>query len=73
VAGAGERTGVLIVRVWAEGDPPGPIRARVTSNLDVSSPREAVQFCNSAQEVLAAVGAWLDGFLGGQPDSVPGR
>ena len=72
VAAHPQGTGVLVVRIWVEGDPPGRMRARVTQVFDIAQSHEVVQFHDTAEEVLDAVRAWLDAFLRGQPDSSRG-
>jgi hypothetical protein len=64
VTGARGRTGVLVVRAWLEGSPPGQLRARITQTLDISAPREVVRVVGSADDVLALVRAWLDALRG---------
>jgi hypothetical protein len=56
------RTGVLVLRVWMEGQPEGQPRARLTATHDISDPRPAVVTVVGPDEVCAAVRAWLEDF-----------
>jgi hypothetical protein len=58
-----ERTAVLIVRAWTEGDADGRLRATVTSSLDIEHREEIVSAAASPEEVYAAVRVWLEAFL----------
>jgi hypothetical protein len=60
VAGAEERTAVLVVRAWKETGAEGSLRARVTSTLDVSvSGDEETLVAASEQEIVEIVRTWL--------------
>lgn len=60
-----ERTGVLLIRVWAEEGHPG-LRARITHRTDVTKPDETeVTFVTSVADINAAVTEWLREFLEG--------
>jgi hypothetical protein len=59
-----ERTGVLIVRVWTEGDQGKDLRARITRSLDIAAASEVVSAASSIDEVLAGVRSWLEEFVG---------
>jgi hypothetical protein len=60
-----ERVGVLVIRAWTAGTPPEPaLRARLTSTLDLDSPRRKVSAAASAEEILELVRDWLEGFQG---------
>ena len=65
MAGAPERTAVLVIRVWVEEENDAqPLRARITSRLDVSAPRaQATMSAASEREIVAAVRAWLRAFV----------
>jgi hypothetical protein len=64
VGSLAERTGVLVVRAWVEGDTPQAFRARLTRSLDVSSPGEVESTAASIDEVCEQVRAWLLAFVG---------
>jgi hypothetical protein len=60
-----ERTGVLVVRAWVEGDTPKAFRARLTRSLDVSGPGKVeTTVAASIEEVCEQVRAWLLAFVG---------
>ena len=64
MAGASERTAVLVIRAWLEDDTATPLRARITSTLDASvyAPTETV-VAASEKEIVKAVRAWLRAFV----------
>jgi hypothetical protein len=63
---APERTAVLVIRAWLEEDGEKPLRARITSTLDVSAPRATeASGAASEEDVLGAVRAWLRAFVSG--------
>jgi hypothetical protein len=64
-----ERTGVLLIRVWMEGEPPA-LRARIIDRTDVTESVENVTFATTPDDINAAVGAWLDAFIAGR-DGTP--
>jgi hypothetical protein len=57
-----ERTGVLLIRVWVEGEPPA-LRARITHRTDVTDSVEKVMFATTSDAISAAVGTWLEEFI----------
>lgn len=63
-----ERTGVLVIRAWLEDENAAkPLRARITSTLDVSVPRATDKIgAASEREVVSAVRAWLRAFVSGR-------
>jgi hypothetical protein len=56
------RTGLLIVRLWAEGDLETDVRARITTTRGTSGSEEAVAVAATADEICTVVRAWVDGF-----------
>jgi hypothetical protein len=58
------QAGLLVVRVWVESNGSHALRARITQTLDLESRDESVMVVSSVDEVVAAVRAWLDAFLG---------
>ena len=60
---AGERTGVLVVRAWIEGDPPR-LKARITHTIDVTRGEPQTATTASADEICAEVRRWLDALEG---------
>jgi hypothetical protein len=62
-----ERTGVLVIRVWMEGDPEaGGLRARITQTLDLSAPEQLGRVAASQEEIASIVQEWLDAFVAGR-------
>ncbi len=59
---ASERAGVIVVRVWVERGAPMPLRARITASSDLSTDKQTISFAAGAEEIMAAVRAWLDTF-----------
>jgi hypothetical protein len=57
-----EQTGVLVVRVWIEGDQPQRLRGRITRTSDVTRRDEVSTLASSAQEIESVVQTWLDEF-----------
>jgi hypothetical protein len=55
----GERTAVLIIRAWIEGEPPS-LRMRVTRTFDVAAADETTEATASIEEVCAIVRRWLE-------------
>jgi hypothetical protein len=62
VGSSQERTGVLVIRVWVEGDEER-FRARITQSLDVTAAEQVVSSAASVEDISAAVRAWLDAFI----------
>lgn len=58
-----ERTGVLIVRLWIEGEPTG-LRARITRLVDISREEQIISTASSIDEIMNTVRAWLESFTG---------
>jgi hypothetical protein len=62
-----ERTGVLVIRVWMEGDhEAGGLRARITQTLDLSAPEQLGRVAASQEEIASIVQEWLDAFVAGR-------
>lgn len=58
---AQERTGVLLLRVWAD-DTDRRLRARITHVLDITTAEERVVIAASPEEIERAVREWLTEF-----------
>jgi hypothetical protein len=61
--GTGERTGVLVVRIWVEPGVGGGLRARMTSTLDVTEQDEVVTVASTPDGIAAVVDRWIDDFV----------
>jgi hypothetical protein len=59
--GAQERTAVLVVRAWVEGE---ELRARIVHTRDVGSAATVESAAGSVEEVLRAVEEWLRSVVG---------
>jgi hypothetical protein len=57
-----EQTGVLVVRVWVEGDQPLRLRGRITRTSDVTRRDEVSTVASSADEIKTVVHTWLNEF-----------
>ena len=57
-----ERTGVLVVRIWTEGE--GAVRARVSSTTGLDSTPPSTAVAGSVDDVRAIVAAFLEAFAG---------
>lgn len=58
-----ERTGVLVIRVWAEGDRPLVLRARMTWTLDVTEREQVTAAVAGIDAIETATRAWLEEFM----------
>jgi hypothetical protein len=54
----GERTAVLVIRAWIEGEPP-TLRLRITRTLDLSASDEHTEATASVDEAMTIVCRWL--------------
>jgi hypothetical protein len=61
--GGPERVGVLVIRIWVEGEA-GP-RARITASMDVAQARQTTVMASSVDEACELVRAWLTRFVAG--------
>ena len=59
---APERTGILVIRVWVEREPPGRLRARLTEAADLGEPPTTMAAAD-VPGICAAVEAWLRRFM----------
>jgi hypothetical protein len=60
------RTGLLVVRVWIEGDSDDDVlRARITQTVDLLSGAEVITAAATSDDVYAAVRVWLEACLAG--------
>jgi len=58
-----DRTGILIVRIWLEGDSATGLRARITRTLDSTNPEQTIATAGDAAGILAVVRSWVDAFI----------
>jgi hypothetical protein len=60
---APERTGILIIRIWLEQDPPSRLRARLTQAADLGEAPTTLTVASDVPGICDAVEAWLGRFL----------
>ncbi len=65
-------TGVLVMRVWLEGEPPTALRARVTTAIGVAETEHPMTAVATVDEACAAVRRWLIEFVSDGATSAPG-
>jgi hypothetical protein len=58
-----DRTGLLIVRLWIEGNPRDGFRARITQTLDSAGRERAVAMAGTPEAVCTVVQQWVDEFV----------
>lgn len=56
-----ERTGVLVIRAWINGQPPS-LRLRITRTADLAARDEESTVTASVDEACAVVRRWLEEF-----------
>lgn len=58
-----DRTGILIVRLWIEGNARDGFRARVTHTLDSTGSERAMATAADPEDVYELVRAWVEAFV----------
>lgn len=58
-----DRTGILIVRLWIEGNAREGFRARITQTLDSSGCEQATATAADPEDVYAVVRTWVEAFV----------
>jgi len=58
-----DRTGVLIVRLWIEGNARDGLRARITQTLDSAGTERHVAVAATPEAVCTVVQKWVDEFV----------
>jgi hypothetical protein len=66
-----EKTGVLVLRAWIEGDPTTGLRVRVTEAVDNAAPEYLVATAARIDDVCAGVRGWLEELIARQAPSRP--
>lgn len=67
MTGSTDRTGVVVIRAWTESHQE-PLRAVITSTLDVSRREHSVTTAKTVDEICAVVRRWLEEFLTAEVD-----
>lgn len=55
--------GVLVMRVWLEGEPPTALRARLTTSIGIGDAEHPGTAVATVDEACAAVRRWLNDFV----------
>lgn len=58
-----DRTGILIVRLWIEGDAHGGFRARITQTLDSASREQTTTTAAVPEGLYAVIRTWVEAFV----------
>jgi hypothetical protein len=66
-----ERTGVLVVRAWIEGDASTGLRVRVTEAVDNAAPEYLVATAANVDDVCEGVRGWLEDLIARQKPPGP--
>ncbi|MGH8932084.1 MAG: hypothetical protein ACRDZO_16055 [Egibacteraceae bacterium] len=61
----GERTGLVLVRAWVEGNDRSTFRVRITQRNDITETEQTVTATATVEETCEAVRRWLERFLEG--------
>jgi hypothetical protein len=62
-AQSSDRTGLLVVRLWIEGNALDGFRARITQTLDSDGTERAVATAGTPEAVFTVVQNWVDEFV----------
>ena len=57
-----DRTGILIVRLWIEGNASEGFRARITQTLDATDGEQAMSTAANPEDIYAVVRTWVEAF-----------
>jgi hypothetical protein len=60
-------TGVLLVRLWVEGNPETGLRARITRTDDIEDGDRITTTAGTVADVIAVVQSWLHDMTEGPP------
>ena len=58
-----DRTGILIVRLWIEGNLRDGFRARITRTLDSTGPEQEMVTAATPEDIYAVVRTWVETFV----------
>lgn len=58
-----DRTGLLLVRLWIEGNAQDGFRARITQTLDSAGTERAVAMAGTPEAIYTVVQTWVDQFV----------
>ncbi|MGE5225516.1 MAG: hypothetical protein ACM3OO_01425 [Planctomycetaceae bacterium] len=66
-----DRTGILIVRVWIEGDAREGFRARITRTLDSAGHERETLAAATPEDLYGVVRTWVEAFVDQETDAHP--
>ena len=58
-----DRTGIMIVRLWIEGNAAGGFRARITQTNDSSGLEQGMTTAGNPEDLYAVVRTWVEAFI----------
>lgn len=58
-----DRTGILIVRLWIEGNAHEGFRARITRTLDSTGREQELAAAAAPEDIYAVVRTWVEAFV----------
>jgi hypothetical protein len=64
ISSSSERTGVLVLRIWTEGEGADSLRARISSTTGLESTPPSTAVAASLDDIRAIVAAFLAAFTG---------
>jgi hypothetical protein len=62
---ASERSGVLVVRAWIEGET-AQLKARISHTIDLGQREPESSTASNAEQIYAEVRRWLEALQGGR-------
>lgn len=66
-----DRTGILIVRLWIEGNAREGFRARITQTLDSTGLEQAMATAADPENIYAVVRTWVEAFVDQEAEAHP--
>lgn len=66
-----DRTGILIVRLWIEGNAREGFRARITRTLDSTGPEQEMATAAAPEDIYTVVRTWVEAFVDQETQARP--
>ncbi len=66
-----DRTGILIVRMWIEGNAHEGFRARITRTLDATGDEQGMATAATPDDIYAVVRTWVESFIEQETAALP--
>ncbi len=66
-----DRTGILIVRLWIEGNAHEGFRARITRTLDSTDHEQEMATAAAPEDIYAVVRTWVEAFVDQETQARP--